>query len=550
MNLRQIGLIVAICLSCCQSLSAARTPQTVSITVVERDTLSNLAKTHLADPSQWRAVARLNRLANPDLILPGQVIAIPVTILKGLPFDGRVTFLAGDVTMRSKGATAWIPLKQGDTIAEGNSVRTGSDGTLEVSAGDGTSYLLRADTTVSVATARQGEQHLLQRLMLQAGRIITRIKTATGRALRYEIQTPSSVAAARGTVFQVSVDEQQVTRSEVREGIVDVAGSSGEVEVTAGMGTVVRPNTSPLGPRPLLKAPAAPPVETAYRSLPITIAPPPPAEGVKSRLMLAADPSLRQIVREAVLVPGQSASFDGLADGTYHLALAEVDDAGLEGYPSETVPLKLRVNPLPPMLMEPAANAVTSRQRPAVSWLKVTDAASYRMQFSDNREFGPLRDDVADIAATSWTSDRLPPGTYFYRVLSRAADGYEGAWSPTQTITIIPPPAAPAVKNPDTSSGGIRLRWGSLGPDITYQVQVARDPAFTAMEAELTAQEPTVLLPRPPEAGSHYVRIRGIDREGQAGEYSVPQSFEITESSFLTYIGIGGGIALLLLAIF
>jgi hypothetical protein len=452
--------------------------------------------------------------------------------------------------MRSKGATAWLPLKQGDVIAEGSSVKTGKDGTLEVSAADGTSYLLRPDTLVSVTTARQGEQHLLQRLMLQTGRIITRIKSATGRVLRYEIQTPSSVAAARGTVFQVSVDEQQVSRSEVRDGTVDVAGSGGEVEVKAGMGTVVRPNAPPQSPRPLLKAPVALLVEPNYRSLPITIAPPPPSQGVKSRLMLAADPTLRHILREAVLAPGQSASFDGLADGSYHLALAEIDDAGLEGYPSEAVPLKLRVNPLPPMITEPRANASTSRQRLTISWLKVTDAVSYRLQLAQNDAFTPTLAEAADLGATSWSSDRLAPGTYFYRIVSRAADGYEGAWTGTQTVTIVPPPATPAVEKPDTSSGSIRLRWGSLGPGISYQVQVARDLAFTAMEAELTALEPEILLPRPPEAGTHYVRIRGIDSEGQAGEYSTPQSFETTESSFLTYIGIAGGIALLLLAIF
>lgn len=49
-------------------------PKYKTVTVVKGDTLSEIAAKHGVD---WREMAKLNKLENPDLIFPGQVFKIP-----------------------------------------------------------------------------------------------------------------------------------------------------------------------------------------------------------------------------------------------------------------------------------------------------------------------------------------------------------------------------------------------------------------------------------------------------------------------------------------
>ena len=45
--------------------------------VLRGETLSHIAAEQYNDPTQWRAIADQNQLANPRLLTPGQVLTIP-----------------------------------------------------------------------------------------------------------------------------------------------------------------------------------------------------------------------------------------------------------------------------------------------------------------------------------------------------------------------------------------------------------------------------------------------------------------------------------------
>lgn len=50
----------------------------IAAVIVEKgDTLSEIAERELGRASAWRWIAAFNRLANPHLILPGQIIVLP-----------------------------------------------------------------------------------------------------------------------------------------------------------------------------------------------------------------------------------------------------------------------------------------------------------------------------------------------------------------------------------------------------------------------------------------------------------------------------------------
>ncbi|MEM9978525.1 MAG: FecR family protein, partial [Cyanobacteria bacterium P01_D01_bin.2] len=68
---------------------------------------------------------------------------------------------------------------------------------------------------------------------------------------RLELHTPSGVAAVRGTVFGVSVDEDGQTSVATLEGQVEASAQNVAVPVDAGMVSIIYPGEPPTSPQSL-----------------------------------------------------------------------------------------------------------------------------------------------------------------------------------------------------------------------------------------------------------------------------------------------------------
>ncbi|MBI5656411.1 MAG: LysM peptidoglycan-binding domain-containing protein [Geobacter sp.] len=99
---------------------AATAEPHIDLTVVRGDTLRTLCRQLLENPSRCREIYRFNNLKNPDLILPGQKLLVPAGLLKGVPDDGVVTFVKGEVT-RQQG-TEQHAIMLNETLREGERV--------------------------------------------------------------------------------------------------------------------------------------------------------------------------------------------------------------------------------------------------------------------------------------------------------------------------------------------------------------------------------------------------------------------------------------------
>jgi hypothetical protein len=523
--------------------------ETVEIKVVQKNTLYFLCQKYLNDPEQWRKIASINHLANPNLILPGQTLKMPVDALKGVPVDGIVTFIKGDVTFKEREKAEWRTFHLQDPVKEGNVIRTGEDSAVEITAEDGTTVLLRANTVLYVQTAKKTLTLYLRSLYLRTGRMVSRIKAATGREPRYEIRTPSAVAAARGTDYRVSVDDRNATRSEVIEGTVEVAGQKEKISVKAGEGTIVKMNEAPSPPRKLLPPPEPVSLESLYRAMPLKFHYN-KVEGAHSyRCMLTRDRDGKDIVKEKIIRPDETLDIVGVDDGTYYLRTLSIDTDGLEGLLSGPESVKVRVNPLPPLLEAPVNDSRLRARNVEIRWLKVKDAVRYHLQIAEDAEFRKITLNSGDITNTVFTTAELDYRPYFFRMSSVAEDGYEGIWSVVQRFTIIPPPPVPPVERPQLNEQEITLRWGNLGSGVTYQVQMAKDEEFEEIIADNRVDKPEMSLQKPEEDGTYYIRIRGIDAEGYAGSFSSPQSLVIASTVLpmvLGVLGTIGGVALIL----
>lgn len=536
--MRYVLLLTAVCVAGLPVVALAG--PMVAITVAPGDTLRGLCRQHLEEPEACREIYRVNRMQNPDLIRPGQRVMVPAELLRGIPAEGVVAFTKGDVRYyRADGDEGRLPLV-GESLEEGGRIETGQDGTVEVQFGDGSSFVLKPDSVLSLVRSRQkGDEFVLRDLFLRAGRVMSRIRKATGREQRYNIRTPSAVAGARGTEYRVSVDAEETTRSEVLAGTVAVEAMRREVRLQEGEGTGVRKGEIPQPPRPLLPPPVLLGLAPIYKSEPLRIGFTTVAGASALRAVLARDGEMRDVVREKVVPVGEAFEVAGLVDGSYFLEATSIDEKGLEGKPTAPVPVVIRLNPPPPHLETPQEGAEYRRTSVIARWLRVGGAAGYRIQVADGPGFtAPLVDRRVEGVEHEV---ELGYGRYHFRVASVAADGYQGEWSDALSFSLVKPPPIPTPEAPEADGKQMRIRVHDAGKGFTYRFQVARDERFTDLLHDTKKDVPELVIPRP-DVGTYYIRTSCIDAKGSEGNFSSPQSFVIEPRFPYGTLGVIGGI--------
>ncbi len=149
----------------------------------------------------------------------------PIAYDEGAPRQGTVTAIAG----HAMGDAHALAL--GDTVSEDARLVTSAASTTHLRLGDGTGFVLAADTTVTLERSRERATVL----RLESGRITSRVAHLDEGA-RYEILAAPYVVHVRGTHFSVS-------RQTVADGgaaIVTVTVHEGVVEVTENTALVAR----------------------------------------------------------------------------------------------------------------------------------------------------------------------------------------------------------------------------------------------------------------------------------------------------------------------
>jgi len=345
-KLHVLGLLLGVALSLFFNQSDVRASEDpkLELTVEQGDSLINLGNKYLENPEDWREIATLNSLQDADRIYPGQRLLIPIRLLRGIPLACEVTFLKGDVRARKEPAGPWVSLRLGDRVAQGDSVQTGQESAAELTFEDGVTFFLQPGTSLKVEIAqKKGPAHIFRDFFIEVGKILVRIKGATGTDSRNKIRTPSAVASARGTEFRVFVDSEGSTRSEVLEGRIEVGAMNRSVELQEGEGTWVKRGEPPLPPSKLLPPPVPIDLKPVYEKIPFQVAFGQIKDSSRIRVMVAVDRDHKNILQEKVIPTGEKVEISGLRDGDYYLFTQSIDGMGLEGPSSQPFPLKLRM---------------------------------------------------------------------------------------------------------------------------------------------------------------------------------------------------------------
>ena len=132
--------------------------------------------------------------------------------------------ISGLVEVKRSRQGGWKPLAKGGLIKTGDVVRTGKTGTAEFRWADGTRWKIMPATEIKV---RKSTYNMVQKsdqsqLQLTTGKVFIRIIKALQPTSNFEVETPTAVAAVRGTIFSV----------EVKNGKTSVAVFKGKVQVS------------------------------------------------------------------------------------------------------------------------------------------------------------------------------------------------------------------------------------------------------------------------------------------------------------------------------
>ena len=428
-------------------------------TVRKSDTLWDLCKTYTHVPNCWLKIGEYNKVTFPKIMSPGTRIRFPASWLKHPPTSVKLTYLKGDVFVIRESSDKEASATDGETRAElsdelfvGDSIRTGEQSSVTLLFGEGSvlvveenSYLvmdllsLSGNTTIvdtRVNLLRGSVRAIVPKEHSQSlGSSIpedqkksskTRVKTPSNKPKlkrRFEIETPSAVAAVRGTEFRVSAaDEGKRISGEVYSGVIAMSKSQKKSartkELKKKFGLVVE-KEKPIGdPVELLDAPNYTQSETTYFS-PINIA---WEKLLKAKsYVVSLFPKTKPnnlLIKENTI--NSSINFPELKIGCYTLVAQGVDHLGLQGLEAKKSFCVEERKLLPAPKISITHDKVYNGS--VLMWAENSDASEYLIEFSNNQDFSKISKSIPAYDG-EYTISIIEKRTFkFVRVKSVADD--------------------------------------------------------------------------------------------------------------------------------
>ncbi len=170
-----------------------------------------------------------------------------------------VDSLTGSAEVVKNGEGPPVGLKVGQLVHAGDVIRTGADGSVELRwarwAG-GMRIKVGPNTTFTVkrSVVNRSSKDAESRLRVDAGTIWVRIRKALTGKSKFEVETPTAVAAVRGTTFSVTVERDGTSQVTVWKGAVEVAGAKGGAVVVSGGSSFTAGQAVGGAPQPMSEA--------------------------------------------------------------------------------------------------------------------------------------------------------------------------------------------------------------------------------------------------------------------------------------------------------
>jgi hypothetical protein len=364
----------------------------------------------------------------------------------------------------------------------------------------------------------------LVELILSKGSLESQIIPMGDSGGRFEIRTPAAVAAVRGTDFRVSAQNGEL-RAEVLTGRVSVANPVGEVLAKEGQGSVARANGLPPDtPVRLLVAPELTGLSERVERLPLDLPFPAVTGATGYRTQISPSAAFESLLSDEVDPVPRLRARD-IEDGTYVIRVRGVDADGLEGWSAQHT-LTLHARPEPPLLIDPAPEAVLVSNWPKFRWTLADQSWQYRLQIMAVNSMTPLVDQIVRSGDQPQATLALPPGQFQWRVAAIQPGKGQGPWGDLQGFRRVLP--GPGVETPKSVDGLLVLRWARQASGETYHLQVSKAADFLDSQVDVQVDQPQHSL-KDLAPGLYHVRVRAIGADGFTGLWGDAQTFEVAE---------------------
>lgn len=483
-------------------------------TVRPGDNLGSITKAYLDSRYSWHQLMHYNQLQSGSDLPVGSVLRIPVDWLRQQPAPALVQHTQGTVRVRRARQSQFQPLKNGQALNIGDEIQT-LQGTAYIHFADGSKLQLNEHSTLIFNTlTRYGNSGMVDtRTRLLNGSLSTEVKRQQ-QGDRYEIATPSAVAAVRGTGFRLATDAHS-TRTEVTDGVVQLRTDKQTISVAAGYGVSIS-GSHVTPPVALLAAPAPDQPPSKIDQLPWTLNWQPVAGANHYVAELYQQPEGTKV--RHLKLDRASWTFEHLTNGDYSLVLRAVDAQGFQGMDFKAnLQIDIRAKPAHPI--SPADQENSEESQPLFRWQLQQSGDLSRLELARDPEFTQLVSQSSFANSTqAIPPQRLTPGRYFWRVATLAG-GTHLSHSPAREIRIHGDMPKTNIIAINYYQDQVKLFWNSLEETSEFIVQIARDPQFNDILREERVSQPYVSIQLPKKT-RYYARVKGVAEEFYQSEFS------------------------------
>jgi len=447
-----------------------------------------------------------NGIDNPATVSSGDKLRIPLAWLQRQPNPARVNSVTGAVQLISGRDGTKRPLASDSLIRVGDEIRSQA-GTATIELADGSVVRISPHSRLAFNRLTQyGKSGMVDtRLRLNQGEIETQVKPVIDGGSRFEIETPSAVAAVRGTMFTVRT-APGMTDLRVTEGEVSFGPPGQTRRIPAGYSASV--STAGVGRMNIRRLPLAPeinPLPQQLKQLPAQLSWTPNGANTHRVDIFDAD-SGRWI--NSSKVSGSDFDINLLDNGRYEIHLAAVDNRGIAGMPG-VMSFEVDLQARNAALEQPEPGATVNDDMPEFRWQLRGENEVARVEIADDKDFGNT------IATSEWAPDEsalpsrpLTPGQYYWRVVTEAG-GNSVATSETRPLIVngtLPPVRIISVNYVDSQ---VRVFWQKVDTATDYHLQLSEEPGFNNIIKEATLSDTTAALRLIP-GRRYFVRLKAL----------------------------------------
>jgi hypothetical protein len=483
------------------------------------DSLIHFSRQHLINPDDWRTLQKLNKIQSPHRMRMGQILRVPLHLVKQLPAPAKVVLSSGYAGIL-KADKSIVPVSAGQQLTAGTELVTGEKSKLNIQFADGSIVSMQPNSQLKLDTLSiySGGGMVDTTLRLQQGKLETEANPAHVQGNKMQIITPTAVAAVRGTKFRVSADDDSITQ-ETLEGKVALIAAGAEVTVDKGYGSLSEGGAAPLQPILLLPAPSVANLPVKLDTVPVVFNIPAQDGAVAWLGKVSRDAQFNTIATENVS-QGTHLSLNDLPDGKYYLKVRAKDNKGLEGYDA-THEFSLNARPFAPQSSAPAQFATVREANPVLTWSQVEHVNEYLLELARDADFKQMLDSRRVVNTTYKIEKNLEPGQYYWRLASLENED-QGPYAAANSFTYKAKPKAPDISQLKVQVRNNKVFVNTINaPDGLSYLAVLHNEVNqqkNVWQASTNGGEFNFLLK---EYGKQTLSLRLVDAEGVTGDEAI-----------------------------